>query len=831
MKKIFLLIAFAITFILPFGAIMAQTGKPSNDSTHISASVPYAIGDINYEIEQTQKKLGKMGYVLKPDEGIAKIDTALSRYIKFLKEQAAEYHAYNPNNLSKFFLENTYRLWQGYNAKLHGWRSQVADRINSAQENIDQLVKLRKRWELTIELAKQKDMSVEQLSSIKKVINDIGKVRKSFVDRNRKLLAIDERISEMATFNNIIIEEVAKFQQHKRDSLLVSVKLPIWKVELDKSDYAPVTPRLEKAGHENFKTMMNYLKTINHNLYLVLVIFISLFFILLRHKYLKLGRDDSDPGYKGVLRTMINRPATTLFSILLVTYYLMFPYYPLLVGQVLTLILLINMRYVLADFIDNDDRLFITRLIILLVINDLEIIFWYFGDMARYYILIEAIIGICIFYKYVPKFNWKSFQGLIPKKKILSILAGISFVFFIISLLSNIFGYLDLSVLMMKVGVHIPEFTVVLFGISKISKAVVKAIVQLGIAGDYTVLKKYWPLIEKRSFQVINLLGYLYWFLFLLIYFEVSRPVFDWISNFFLVERNIGTLTITLGGIFSFILILALTFTVTGFIKAFVEPGVLKRLNLPKGIPAAISVSIRYFLIILGITFALGAAGIELGKVSLLAGALGIGIGFGLQNIVVNFISGLILVYERPLQVGDTIEVENLLGQVKLIGARSSHVRTYDGAEVVVPNGNLITNQLINWTLSDNKRRIEIKVGTSYGSDPNVVLELLQKAALAHEDVMKDPAPRALFEEFGDSSLNFRLLFWVHYEMGIGIKSDVAVNIFNLFKENGVEIPFPQVDLHVKKDEKELPSAEPLPHKNAIPEKSTDREEPPDTMA
>jgi len=120
-----------------------------------------------------------------------------------------------------------------------------------------------------------------------------------------------------------------------------------------------------------------------------------------------------------------------------------------------------------------------------------------------------------------------------------------------------------------------------------------------------------------------------------------------------------------------------------------------------------------------------------------------------------------------------------------------------------VPNGNLISNQLINWTLSDNQRRIEIKVGVAYGSDPNVVLELLKEVAMKHEDVLKNPEPKALFEEFGNSSLNFRLLCWVSFEKGLLVKSDIAIGIYNALAENNIEIPFPQVDLHVKKDEQE----------------------------
>ena len=138
------------------------------------------------------------------------------------------------------------------------------------------------------------------------------------------------------------------------------------------------------------------------------------------------------------------------------------------------------------------------------------------------------------------------------------------------------------------------------------------------------------------------------------------------------------------------------------------------------------------------------------------------------------------------------------MGQVKRIGIRSSNVKTYDGAEVVVPNSNLVSNDLINWTLSDNRRRIEIKVGVAYGSDPNKVLELLKNVALDHERVLEDPEPLALFEEFGDSSLNFRLLFWVYFEDGFITKSDVAIGIYNILNENNINIPFPQVDLHVK---------------------------------
>jgi small-conductance mechanosensitive channel len=263
-------------------------------------------------------------------------------------------------------------------------------------------------------------------------------------------------------------------------------------------------------------------------------------------------------------------------------------------------------------------------------------------------------------------------------------------------------------------------------------------------------------------------------------------------------ELQIGSISISLLNILMFIIILSVTYLIAIFIKKILENEILRSLKLPRGMPAAVSMMLRIFFVTLGVIFAISAAGIDMGKFGMIAGALGVGIGFGLQNIVQNFISGLILIFERPIQVGDTVEVNNLLGKVKDIGVRASNVLTYDGAEVVVPNSNLISNDLINWTLSDSRKRVEIKVGTAYGTDPNEVLEILKNVAMSHSMVVQNPEPLALFDGFGDSSLDFRLLFWVNFEFGLTTKSDIAIGIYNKFAENNIEIPFPQIDMHVK---------------------------------
>jgi potassium-dependent mechanosensitive channel len=178
-------------------------------------------------------------------------------------------------------------------------------------------------------------------------------------------------------------------------------------------------------------------------------------------------------------------------------------------------------------------------------------------------------------------------------------------------------------------------------------------------------------------------------------------------------------------------------------------------------------------------------------------GSLGVGVGFGLQNIVNNLVSGLILLFERPIRVGDIVEMKGQAGVVKRIGARSSTIQTGEDAEVIVPNRNLISNEVINWTLSSVRRRVDIPVGVAYGTDRERVLSLLIEVTAAHSGVTRNPKPESYFVSFGDSALNFELRFWTYQEDWFRLKSDVAVGVTKALREAHIEIPFPQREVHI----------------------------------
>ncbi|MDX2415015.1 MAG: mechanosensitive ion channel, partial [Bacteroidales bacterium] len=278
--------------------------------------------------------------------------------------------------------------------------------------------------------------------------------------------------------------------------------------------------------------------------------------------------------------------------------------------------------------------------------------------------------------------------------------------------------------------------------------------------------------------------------------------VWDEVSAFFSkvlatnFNKNIET---SFGDLLLFILILVITIWLSRLIKIIIDGEIAPRVKMKRGVPGAMSLLLRIGIITIGFIFAAGAAGFGMDRLTILLGALGVGIGFGLQNIFNNLVSGIILAFERPIQEGDIIEVGELWGTVKEIGIRSSTLFTFDGAEVIVPNGNLISKELINWTLTDRNRRVEAIVGVAYGTDPELVLGILNEVALNNEEIKQEPAPLALFTGFGESSLDFRLLFWINRaDNRFLIQSEINVAVNNALKAAGIEIPFPQQDLHIR---------------------------------
>lgn len=226
----------------------------------------------------------------------------------------------------------------------------------------------------------------------------------------------------------------------------------------------------------------------------------------------------------------------------------------------------------------------------------------------------------------------------------------------------------------------------------------------------------------------------------------------------------------------------------------------LARSRMELGVRVAFGSMVKYLLLVVGFIVIFQTAGIHLSSLTILLGALGVGIGFGLQNITNNFVSGLIILFERPVKVGDRIEVASVAGDVVDISMRATTIVTNDNISIIVPNSQFISETVINWSHTDRSVRFNFPVGVSYREDPETVRKLLLEIALANSGVLKDPKPDVLFSEFAESSMKFNLRVWTREFInrpGV-LKSQLYYEIARRFREQGIEIPYPQRDIHIK---------------------------------
>jgi len=271
----------------------------------------------------------------------------------------------------------------------------------------------------------------------------------------------------------------------------------------------------------------------------------------------------------------------------------------------------------------------------------------------------------------------------------------------------------------------------------------------------------------------------------------------------------IGSTRFTVWMLVHLLVLLGVLIYVTGKLRTWITDHLLARTHVELGLRQAVGSIVRYLLIAIGFAIILQTAGVDLSALTVLAGALGIGVGFGLQNIANNFISGLIILFERPIKVGDRIDVGGVTGDVVDISPRATTVVTNDNIAVIVPNSEFISSKVTNWSYTNRDVRLNFPIGVSYKSEPELVRKLLLEVAAAHSGVLQERQSDVLLQEFGDSSLNFILRVWTRdYATTPGVlRSDLNYAIWNKFKEHKIEIPFPQRDLHIRSGALDLKSS------------------------
>lgn len=441
-------------------------------------------------------------------------------------------------------------------------------------------------------------------------------------------------------------------------------------------------------------------------------------------------------------------------------------------------------------------RVFLRWLVLVAVFAFFSIsnLYWEIAYQERIYFQLGNLAVIYLLWQIPKKFKSNDQSEI----KFLLSLRILTMTFLIMGVIANVFARYSLAKLLSVAGVVGFIHAITLYLFIKVIMEIIYVIVENKRDSDAFTSYMHFQGIQDRIRGFFTFLAVFFWINMLLHNLALSDYVQETLTQFLTKERLLGATAFTFGSILLFGGLIYGAYVLANNVAYFAS---LKDQqyagNRTKRLGSSILL-IRLAVLIVGFIIAATAAEIPLDKVTIVLGALSVGIGFGLQTIINNLVSGVILAFERPIQIGDDIEVGLNSGQVKEVGIRASKILSYDGAEVVIPNGDLLSQSLINWTLSDKRRRIELIIGVGYNSDMQKVKTLIEEV-LKKDKILTTPMPRVLMQNFNESSVDFRVLFWIEsMDMMLEMRNEVMNAIFESFRENKIEIPFPKRDLYVK---------------------------------
>ena len=759
---------------------------------------PIAITNVNSEIEVLSKKVINVSNDLIPKPDILKIDTLVAEAMILLVEKEQHIEKIMEHITIKN-VEDLKKEWESYKELYYKWKDKINKRTVWFEKEIEfvdiQIIK----WKLTQKTVKAEKKSVEIIKLINEILKSLKKLKKELVNNQSKLIVMQNGITELLLNVDRVMSHLESILTDLQSQFFIKDSPYLWEVTDSTIVYSRIRAELKASLDENIRVVNVFLpKNRTRAIYhLLLIIALILLLIFMKRKINNLALPEDDRKYQNAKYITYHYISTSLLLGFLIAPWF-YTEIPTTITELIVLLLLIPTVVLLPVIAKKKLKFLLFVIIFLFVFN--EVFFFYQPKLliARIILVIENLVLIFTIYKIVN-----------PKSKISSDLIGkwwmwvirllrFSLLLFAASVLSNVFGFMKLAILLNKTVVIAMLYAMVLSLLVIVINSAILILLKTDTFQLSKIIFKFSELVEKRILEIVQITMVFIWMRAVLKSTGFLSNVDDAIIEMVTHEWGIGAFSFSFGGILGFFLVIIATYVLAKVTKLILEEEIFPRIELPRGVPWAISMLTGYVIVAVGIFVALSSLGIYLSEFSLMAGALGIGIGFGLQNVVYNFIAGLILAFERPIQIGDTVEVGNLMGNVKSIGVRSSTVRTFDGSEVIVPNGNLISNELINWSLSDKRRRREVKVGVAYGTHPQDVLDLLFKVADSHERVLKVPKPLCLFDSFGENSLDFRLLFWVPLDSGLTIQSEVTMAVYKAIEEAGMQIPYPQHDLHIK---------------------------------
>ena len=771
------------------------SGAPVSSPTPLPTPIPLA--DVITQADAVQANLEEPSLAIGPAEGTLVIRDLPGVRQEINAQLAETTQLLKPGVLLETLSDLEVR-WGKLGEQLSLWTHDLTNRANLIDKQIALLPDLQATWTKTQEAAQAPNTPPEIRQQIDNILAKIAQAESTLQKRRAALLTEQSRVAEQSKRVAGALASIRAAQNAAVSGLFARDSQPIWSPELRaKTAHEMVEDSQSSFGAQSLQLRSYIARNGSQFIYLTLI-FSGLVVVLFWVKRRAAKWTDEDPQLERANRVLQLPIATAA----VMTFFISRPLFdeaPRLFWAVLATITLPPLVVILRRLIDRHFFPILNALIVFYLVAQLRRVVASLPGLSRLILLLEMVGGLIFVIWFIRSTRSPTRASGTTSRKATRAAARIGLVLFAAVLLTNVLGYFRLANYL-ATGALITAYLAILF---YVAVGVVAGLIFFALHvrpfSGLSVVRRHRALLQYRLTRGLSFVALIAWALLSLDAFSLRGPLIDLLTSWVTAEVGYKSLRISLGAIFAFVLTIWIATLLSRFIRFLLEEDIYDRFHLSRGPSYAISTLLHYVILLAGFFVAIAALGVDMTKFTVLAGALGVGIGFGLQNIVNNFVSGLILLFERPVNVGDVVQVQNEIGVIRRIGIRASIIRLFNSSELIVPNGQLISDKVTNWTLSNRQRRIELKVGVAYGSDPKRVIALLTEVASAHPLAAKNPAPQTLMTDFGADSLNFEVRIWTdEYEQWVQIKSDVAVAIADALAEAKIAIPFPQRDLHLQ---------------------------------
>ena len=783
--------------------IQAEDASPSPSSSAspsaTAAPTPIALDQVPAEAESAFGELHQIEDTLsKARAALESTDVSLTNLKAEIKARMVEDARILAGNPSLDLLYPLRTTWQTYTANLTNSEQDLTQRAANLEDQLASLKQMNQVWQPTLQSAPQINMPPAVLQRVQKVVERIDKIKRTAESDRAKVLTLQSSLLMQEARIRRATAAIARAQSQALKDLLVRDGQPIWTAP------STLTSELQTQSDESLASQWNATSAFIQRRPSSFVVHAALILVLagliqwLRRRMRKPA--EAEPALERAL-SILDLPVSTAFVLSSLFGPVLYSEAPRWIQALIGAVVLVPTLLILRRLLERNLFPILYALVGLYLLTQLRLLAASVPSLGRFFFLVETgggflfLVWLLRSRLVAPKLSeggkLATAKPGTPDRfsRAILLIAKIGLIVFPAAVLANILGYINLANLLATVFVRGVFIAAIFYVAIRVLDGFVVIALQVRPLGALRAVQLHRRMLYRRACRTLEFLAVLFWLDLMLNFLGLLNPTLAKIGDLLNAKVGMGSLELSLGRLLAFAITAWAAFLVSKFLRFLLEEDVYHRFRLERGLPYAISTMLHYSILLVGFVVALGALGIDLTKITILAGAFSVGVGFGLQNVINNFVSGLILLFERPIKIGDVIEIEGTVGEVRRIGIRACVIRTGQGSEIIVPNGALISNQVTNWTFSDRARAIEVSVNVLPGANSQRVVELLRTTATSEPGVASEPAPQVYVVNFSAGAVTFQLRAWTdRYQDWARVRSDLAVAVNSALVEERIAI-------------------------------------------